>query len=209
MLSQIPPGARIATLSRTGAHLVAPARYLANVEQTKVADFATIPTDDPEALHQWAAQETPLFLAGLHPPHPAVENLLDRWQFVPVGYLFRVEPRRPTVEPEATEMAAPVPVAGEWSGFVRPQGFPVDFLIQEVSRESSIGKAILNRGGARPMEGRFTRISLIGESVLGRVTYDESVHIHIDAKQIRDRLEGTWQVFEAPFLNGSFELRKK
>jgi hypothetical protein len=209
MLSQIPVGARVATPSRTGAHLVAPARYLADVEQAKVVNFAAIQTDAPEALQQWAAQETPLFLAGLHPPHPAVENLLDRYQFVPVGYLFRVEPRRPTVAQEPAELAVPVPIAGEWSGFVRPQGFPVDFLIQEVSGGSFTGKAILNRGGARPLEGRFTRISLIVESVLGRITYDEKVHIHIDAKQIGDLIEGTWLVFEAPFLNGSFSLRKK
>ncbi len=209
MLSQIPEGARVAAPSRSGEHLFAPARYLAEVEQTKAVNYETVQAGDPEALLQWAAQGTPLFLAGLHPPHPAVESLLDRYQFVPVGYLFRVEPRRRTAEQDPAELAAPVPIAGEWSGFVRPQGFTVDFLIHEAPDGGFSGEAILNRGGARPLEGRFIRISLIGESLLGRVTYDEKVHVHIDAKQIGARLEGTWQVFEAPFLNGSFTLWKQ
>jgi hypothetical protein len=210
MLDQIPEGARVAPASRTGELLYAPARYLTDVEHSKVGlGYEPVGLDARGALLQWAAEEFPLFLVGLHPPNPAVESLLERYQFTPEGYLFRVEPRQSISEPVASDAEDPIPITGEWSGFIRPQGFTVDFSILEAPDGTFGGEAVLNQTSARALKGPFTRISLIGESVLGRVTYDEKVNIHIDSSQAGNRLEGTWQVFEAPSLNGSFVVWKR
>ena len=47
-------------------------------------------------------------------------------------------------------------------------------------------------------------MSPIGESLVARVTYDEKLNIHLDAELVGNRLEGTWLVYEAQYLNGRF-----
>ncbi len=91
-----------------------------------------------------------------------------------------------------------------------PQGYPVSFSITEQSGGadgadgSLAGKVVLNEGGAQSLEGLFTRVSPIGESLVARVTYDEKLNIHLDAELVGNRLEGTWLVYEAQYLNGRF-----
>ncbi|MEE9180258.1 MAG: hypothetical protein V3U22_05120, partial [Vicinamibacteria bacterium] len=71
------------------------------------------------------------------------------------------------------------------------------------------GNVVLNEGGAQSLEGLFTRVSPIGESLVARVTYDEKINIHLDAELVGNRLEGTWLVYEAQYLNGRFRAWKQ
>jgi hypothetical protein len=63
----------------------------------------------------------------------------------------------------------------------------------------------LNQTGARPLEGSFTRISLLHDAFVARITYNQ-FHIHIDSKLSGNRLEGEWQIFEAQYLKGTFQV---
>lgn len=205
-LNEIPERARVVTPSWDAEMLFAPARYLTDVEQPRPdLILETLGTNGADTLERWLREdETPLYLIGLHPPHPAVQGLLDRYDFIPAGYLFRVEPRPSFSEKVGAAWDEPIPITGEWSGFQRPQGYRVGFAIQEVPDGSLSGTAVLNPASARPLEGRFIRITHVGDSFLARVSYNNRVHVHIDAKQVGNRLEGTWQIFEAEGLTGTF-----
>ena len=141
----------------------------------------------------------------------AVDELLERYDFVPTGPWFRIEPRDLVEEQPPTDLADPdflIPLAGDWSGFVRPQGYRLSFFIRQGADGSLSGRAVLNQASVLPREGNFTRISPIGDTVIGTVTYDR-VHIQIDAKRSGNLLEGTWQIFEAQQLRGSFVVQKQ
>jgi hypothetical protein len=70
------------------------------------------------------------------------------------------------------------------------------------------GSVILNEEGARPLSGKFTRLSSTLGAVLGSVEFGEEgsdqLHFHLDATQKGNRLEGTWKAFELPELSGKF-----
>jgi hypothetical protein len=72
---------------------------------------------------------------------------------------------------------------------------------------------VLGEEGARPREGRFTRLSSTVGAVLGSVEYGEpgtdQIHFHVDATQKGNRLEGTWNAFELPGLDGRFVVWKQ
>jgi hypothetical protein len=204
-LTHIPDRARIATPSRAGERVVAPVRYAIEVEQARTeVSFVNVGPDESQKLENWAAEVfTPLFISGLHPPSPTVENLLDRYALVPNGYFFQLQAREPMPEPAESEEIPTV--VGEWSGFTRPQGYRIDFSIRETPDGEFSGTATLNQTGARPLEGSFTRLSLLHDAFVARITYNQ-FHIHIDAKLSGNRLEGEWQLFEAQYLKGTFQV---
>jgi hypothetical protein len=207
-LAQLPERSRITTPSRAGERVVAPVRYLVEVEGARSEmSFESVGPADSEKLESWAAEaDTPLFLSGLHPPNPAVEGLLDRYALVPSGYFFQLVPR--DTPPEIQETEIPRTIVGEWSGFVRPQGYSVSFSIRETPDGELSGTAFLNQTGARPREGTFTRLSLLDDAFLASIAYDNRVHIHIDSKLTGNRLEGEWRIFEAQHLSGTFTVWK-
>ena len=96
---------------------------------------------------------------------------------------------------------------GTWYGYVEPQGYPLSLRIEGPVGALS-GMALLNEEGARPMSGKFTRLSSTVGAVLGSVEYGEEgadqLHFHLDATQKGNRLEGTWKAFELPELSGKF-----
>ena len=220
-LRELPERARVAAVSRHGELFLDPLRYMSEVEQAgpEVMYERATPRDESR-LQEWAAStDVPLFLVGLHPPNPIVESLLETYHFVPTGPFFRVLPKesvpgRVLIDAEeAGDVDEPISLVGDWHGYVLPQGYPVSFSITEQSvgavgavgaDESLGGNVVLNEGGAQSVEGLFTRVSPIGESLVARVTYDEEINIHLDAELVGNRLEGTWLVYEAQYLNGRF-----
>jgi len=217
-IPEIPENARIVTPSRSGQFLSAPMRYMVDVEDVEGARagvvWSTIQAEDVEALERWAARsDEPLFLIGLHPANPAVDRLLDRYDLVPTGPWFRVERRDFVPSPPSTDLPDPadplIPLAGDWSGYVRPQGYSLSLTIRQDPDGSFSGRAVLNESSVLPREGNFNRISPIGDTVVGSITYADGVHVQIDAKRSEDRLEGTWQIFEAQQLAGSFVVQKR
>jgi hypothetical protein len=211
-LEELPERCRLVAASREGELLLAPLRYLVEVEKVHPnAVFSTASPSDEDALVEWASQiEEPLFLVGLHPPNPAVESLLDRYHFVPAGHFFRVVPKESVPGRMLTDRDEPTLLAGDWYGFVRPQGYPVSFAIREMPDGSFSGRAVLNEGSSKPLEGNFTRISPIADALIARVTYDDDrIHIHIDSQLSGNRLEGTWQIYEAQHLQGRFVVWKQ
>jgi hypothetical protein len=216
-LRELPERARVVAVSRHGELLLAPLRYMSEVEQAgpEVMYERVTPRDESQ-LQEWAAsEEVPLFVVGLHPPNPIVERLLETYHFVPVGPFFHVLPKesvpgRVLIDAEeAGDVDEPISLVGDWHGYALPQGYPVSFSITEqpVGADGSLaGNVVLNEGGAQPLEGVFTRVSPIGESLVARVTYDETINIHLDAELVGNRLEGTWLVYEAQYLNGRFRV---
>jgi hypothetical protein len=211
LLNVLPDPARVATPSWAGQLVFAPARYLAEVEEARPGlTVSAVGPNQSEELNQWATSpDTPLYLVGLHPPNPSVESLLDYYDLIPTGPLFQVQGRPATPSNTIYDPDQLPILAGAWVGFIRPQGYRLSFSIQGDSDETYSGRAILNPGATRPFEGSFNRISLIGESVLGRITYDDRIHVHIDAQVAGDRMEGTWQIFEAQELTGRFTAWKQ
>jgi hypothetical protein len=167
--------------------------------------FESVSAGDAEKLENWAADaDMPLFLSGLHPPNPAVVGLFDRYALVPSGYFYQLVPRK--TPPQMQEADTPRTVIGEWSGFVRPQGYSVSFSIRETPDSELSGTAILNQTGARPLEGTFTRISLLDNAFLASIAYENLAHIHIDSQLTGNRLDGEWRIFEAQYLGGTFTV---
>jgi hypothetical protein len=210
MLASIPEGARIASTSWDGEMLVAPARYVVEVENARPGiTFDTVDWDDEETLIEWAQQDdTPLFLSGLYPPNPSVISIVDQYDFLPTGYLFRVQPRVEQRAEVPLESDEPIPIGGTWSGHIRPYGYRIDFDIQEATENVYTGSAVLNRASARPLEGNFVRITYVGDSFLGRIAFEDRIYIHLDARVAGQRMEGTWQIFEAQDLTGTFVVKK-
>ena len=204
-------------VSRHGELFLAPLRYMSEVELAgpEVIYESVTPRDESQLLEWAASDDVPLFVVGLHPPNPIVERLLETYHFVPVGPFFRVlrkesVPGRVLIDTEeAADVDEPISLIGDWHGYVLPQGYPVSFSVVEQPDVSLAGNVVLNEGGAQSLEGLFTRVSPIGESLVARVTYDEKINIHIDAELVGNRLEGTWLVYEAQYLNGRFRAWKQ
>ncbi len=211
MLTSLPDKARIASTSWDGEMLVAPARYIAEVDNARSElKFDTVGRDDDEALDQWARQsDTPLFLSSLHPLNPSVEKLIDKYDFLPTGYLYQVKLRGDEPDQVPTVADEPFPIAGIWSGYTRPHGYRLEFDILTAADNVHMGSAVLNRTSAQPLEGSFTRITYVGESFLGRIAFEDRIFIHLDARVVGERMEGTWQVFEAQGLAGTFVVSKE
>ena len=216
-LRELPDRARVVALSRHGELFLAPLRYMSEVELAgpEVMYERVTPRDESQLLEWAASDDAPLFVVGLHPPNPIVERLLETYHFVPVGPFFRVLPKesvpgRVLIDAEAADdVDEPISLVGDWHGYVLPQGYPVSFSVVELPDGSLAGNVVLNEGGAQSLEGLFTRVSPIGESLVARVTYDEKINIHIDAELLGNRLEGTWLVYEAQYLNGRFRAWKQ
>jgi hypothetical protein len=206
VLGSLPAQARVVPASASGDRVLAPARYMREAEGMKPeVRFERFPVRG-EDLERWAAEaHPPLFLAGLHPPAPAVEKLLDRYHFLPSSHLFHVLPRDRVPNRTLADAPGSFPLPGEWYGFARPQGYAVSLSIRDSPDGTLSGRAILNEGGARPLTGDITRLSLVGEGVVvAQISYGERIHVHLDAKLTENRVEGTWVVYEVPQLKGSF-----
>jgi len=208
ILQALPVPARVAPATAAGERTLAPARYLREAEGMKPeVRFERFPIRG-EDLESWATEaDMPLFLAGLHPPRPEVEKLLDRYHFFPAGHLFQVMPRDRVPNRNLSDVTGSFPLPGEWYGFARPQGYAASLSIRESPDGTYSGRAVLNEGGGRPLQGDITRLSLVGESVVvAQISYGERVHVHLDAKLTGNRIEGTWVVYEVPELKGSFSI---
>lgn len=209
VLESLPDGARVVPASANGVLLLAPVRYMKDVESAKpgVRVERSVPPQDADLS---PAPGEALFVVGLHPPHPALGRLLDRFHFMAVGHLFEVVPRDAVPGRGLVDSDAPTPLAGEWYGHARPQGYPLRFSIVEGADGTYTGIAVLNEGAARPLQGEFTRISHIADAVVSRVAYDQDrVHVQIDSSLVGNRIEGTWVVYEAPQLTGTFVVWKQ
>ncbi len=216
-LDSLPEGATLLSPSRDSELMVAPVRYLVEVEGQKPESFVVLDDDAGEVLQSLVSNPaSPVFVMGLHPPHPAVEAILSTHLFRATGDWFQLVSRDDVAEVVLTD--APIPgvaadslsdanLVGRWVGYVEPQGYPLTLSIQGPPG-SLTGTAVLNEEGSHPWSGRFTRLSSTVGAVLGSVEYGENgtdqVHVHIDATQQGNRLEGTWKVFEIPNLSGKF-----
>jgi len=209
-LATLPAGAVVVSPSRASELMVAPMRYLVEVENSAAVSFESLGVDGDLA--------DGVYVMGLHPPHPVIMAKLDTHEFLPVGDWFQFVPREAVVTaaaPEGDAEAVPGEVdelddshlIGKWRGYVEPQGYPVTLSIQGVPGNLT-GTAVLNERGARSHEGTFVRLSSTVGAVLGSVEYGEpgtdQIHFHIDATQRGDRLEGYWKLYELPELNGRF-----
>jgi hypothetical protein len=216
-LSSIPEGATVVTPSRTSELMIAPVRYLVEVESQKAVHFVSLRVEGAAALESAVANAgSPVFVMGLHPPHPAIERILETHHFKAEGDWYRLVARS---EVAARVLAdSPLPgvsddalgdshLVGQWYGYVLPQGYPLSLDIQGTPG-SLTGTALLDEEGTRPRGGRFTRLSSTLGAVLGSVELGEEgsdqLHFHVDATQKGNRLEGTWKVFEIPGLTGRF-----
>jgi len=210
-LQELPDGARVVAVSREGELFLAPMRYVADVEGFGPAvSFETVTPDDESQLQQWAELEgESLFLVGLHPPNPIVGRLLERFHLVPVGPFFRVMPNDSVPGRVLTRNDEATSLTGDWHGYVLPQGYPVSFTILESPDGTFSGHVVLNEGGSQPTEGTFERISPIADTLVASVTYDERLNIHLDAEVDGNQMDGTWLVYEAQYLQGSFRAWKQ
>jgi hypothetical protein len=216
-LASLPEGATVVSGSRTSELMVAPVRYLVEVESAKRESFVVLDDGAEETLASLASSpSSPVFVMGLHPPHPAVEAILETHLFRAAGEWFQLVPRAELpgvvladapIGGVADDALSDANLVGRWVGYVEPQGYPLSLSIQGPPGSLS-GTAVVNEGGAMPWSGRFTRLSSTVGAVLGSVEYGEGgtdqVHFHIDATQKGNRLEGTWKVFEIPELSGKF-----
>jgi hypothetical protein len=216
-LSSIPDGATVVTPSRTSELMIAPVRYLVEVESQKPVHFVSLRVEGAAALQSAVANAaSPVFVMGLHPPHPAIERILETHHFQAEGDWYRLVPRGEVSRRVLAD--SPLPgvsddaladshLVGRWYGYVLPQGYPLSLDIQGPPG-SLTGTAVLDEEGTRPRSGRFTRLSSTVGAVLGSVELGEEgsdqLHFHVDATQKGNRLEGTWKVFEIPGLTGRF-----
>lgn len=221
-LATLPEGAVVLSPSRTSELMVAPMRYLVEVENQAAVRFESLAIGD----------ELPndVYIMGLHPPHPIITAKLSTHHLEAKGPWFHVVPRAAFTDRVLTD--APLPstgltdatsivendslddshLIGRWYGYIEPQGYPVTLSI-EGTPGNLTGTAVLNEGGARPQRGNFVRLSSTVGTVLGSVEFGEpdtdQVHVHIDAVQEGNRLEGFWKVYELPALNGRFVVWKQ
>lgn len=215
-LGSLPEGATVVSPSRTSELMVAPVRYLVEAEGRQPESFVVLDDGGGKTLSSLAADpSSPVFVMGLHPPHPEVEAILSTHLFRATGDWFQLVPRSelPGVFTDApiagvaADALSDRNLVGRWVGYAEPQGYPLTLSVQGAEGSLS-GTAVLNAEGSRPWSGRFTRLSSTVGAVLGSVEYGESgsdqVHLHIDATQTGNRLEGTWKVFEIPELAGKF-----
>ena len=230
-LAILPEGAVVVSPSRASELMVAPMRYLVEVEAQASVSFVSLGIGDELA--------DDVYMMGLHPPHPVITTKLATHHLQATGEWFHVMPRTaftdrvladaPVSSIEPGEPAEPgqaaqesVEVAddalddshliGRWYGYVEPQGYPVTLRIQGAPGNLT-GTAVLNEEGARPQEGTFVRLSSTVGAVLGSVEIGEAdtdqLHFHIDATQQGNRLEGFWTIYELPELHGRFVVWKQ
>lgn len=208
---------QILTPSPTSELVVAPLRYLVAVENVAQTRFVK-----PEQLGTTLSSAT--FSKGLHPAHPVLTALLESHEFQSSGDWVQLTPRRITEDPRDIQNSPSADTAqlaesdilddaalvGNWQGTVLPQGFPLQLSIHGAVGSLS-GSATLSASGTQSWEGTFTRLSSTVGAVLGSIEYGEGdrVHIHIDATQRGDSLEGTWTVYEMPDLNGRFRAGRQ
>lgn len=222
-LSALPEGSTVLSTSRTGELMVAPVRYLVEVEDLANGNvtFATLPTESARArLASLSSSSGPVFAMGLHPPHPAVTESLTTHRFLAEGNWFRWVPRESVADRVLTDRPLPgddgdlddADLLGRWYGYAAPQGYPLTLRV-EGGPGALTGAAVVNENGSRPWRGAFTRLSSTVGTVLGSVEYGEpgtdQLHVHIDATQKGNRLEGTWTVYELPELSGTFVAWKQ
>jgi hypothetical protein len=215
-LDGLPEGARILAVSRSAELVAAPITYLVEVESRKPVGIAVLGQGDAAGLQALLSEPSPLFAMGLHPPNPAVTAILPTHHFQATGEWFQLVARSEIRDRVLAD--APIPgvaddslgdahLVGSWYGYVEPQGYPLSLRI-EGPVGALTGTATLNEEGARPMSGKFARLSSTVGAVLGSVEYGEEgadqLHFHLDATQKGNRLEGTWKAFELHELSGSF-----
>ena len=215
-LDALPEGARVLAVSTTAELVVAPITYLVEVENRKPTSVVVLGEGDETGLRTLLTEPGSLFAMGLHPPNPAVTAILPTHHFRATGEWFHLV-RRSEIR-DRVLVDAPLPgvaddsladshLVGTWYGYVEPQGYPLSLRIEGPVGALS-GNAILNEEGARPMSGKFTRLSSTVGAVLGSVEYGEEgadrLHFHLDATQKGNRLEGMWKAFELPELAGRF-----
>jgi hypothetical protein len=215
-LDSLPEGARVLSIS-SGAELATePHRYLVAVEKRRPMAFVALSEGDATGLRKLLTEPGSLLAMTLHPPNPAVASILPTHHFRASGEWFELVPRseiRDRIlrdEPLAgvsDDTLGDVHLTGDWYGYVEPQGYPLTLHV-EGPAGSLGGSVILNEEGARPLSGKFTRLSSTVGAVLGSVEFGEKgadqLHFHLDATQKGNRLEGTWKAFELPELSGRF-----
>jgi hypothetical protein len=215
-LDALPEGARVLAVSSTAELVVSPITYLVEVEKRKPVGIATVGEGDETGLRTLLTEPGPLFAMGLHPPNPAVTAILATHHFRATGEWFQLVPRSEIhdrvladapIHGVSDDSLGDAHLVGSWYGYVEPQGYPLSLHI-EGAVGALAGTATLNEEGARPMRGKFTRLSSTVGAVLGSVEYGEEgadqLHFHLDATQKGNRLEGTWKAFELPELSGKF-----
>ena len=213
-LVTLPEGAVVVAPSRTSELMVAPMRYLVEVEDQAEVSFVSLGDED--------AFDNDVYVMGLHPPHPKAVATLSTHRFRATGDWFQVVPRNPMnggVLEDATigdygddaDDLDDADLLGLWYGHIEPQGYPVTLRI-EGTPQNLTGTVVLNEQSRRPREGTFARLSSTVGAVLGSVEYGERdanvVHIHIDATQEGNHLEGYWKIYELPELNGRFVVSR-
>lgn len=221
-LATLPEGAVVVSPSRTSELMVAPMRYLAEVEGQKAVSFVSLGMGDDLA--------DDVYMMGLHPPHPIITAKLTTHHLQASGDWFHVLPRTALTDrvladtpPAPTEPEEPSDdvvddalddshLIGRWYGYVEPQGYPITLWIRGAPGNLT-GSAVLNEESARPQEGTFVRLSSTVGAVLGSVEIGEAdtdqLHFHIDATQEGNRLEGFWKLYELPELHGRFIVWKQ
>ncbi len=221
-LATLPEGAVVVSPSRTSELMVAPMRYLAEVEGQASVSFVSLGMGD--------ALADDVYIMGLHPPHPVITAKLATHHLQATGDWFHVLPRTaltdrvladtPNAPTEPVQQSEDVAddalddshLIGRWYGYVEPQGYPVTLWIRGAPGNLT-GTAVLNEEGARPQEGTFVRLSSTVGAVLGSVEIGEAdtdqLHFHIDATQEGNRLEGFWKIYELPELHGRFIVWKQ
>ncbi len=224
-LATLPEGAVVVSPSRVSELMVAPMRYLVEVEAQASVSFVSLGIGD-ELLDD-------VYMMGLHPPHPAITSKLATHHLQATGDWFHLMPRTaftdrvladaPLTSTEPGEPAQPdgdvagddlddSHLIGRWYGYVEPHGYPVTLRIQGAPGNLT-GTVVLNEEGTRPQHGKFVRLSSTVGAVLGSVEIGEAdtdqLHFHIDATQQGNRLEGFWKVYELPELHGRFIVWKQ
>ncbi|HXV59473.1 MAG TPA: DUF2723 domain-containing protein [Vicinamibacteria bacterium] len=221
-LQALPEQAIVISPSRASELVLAPMRYVAEVEGESTTRFVSMGTDAANALGTLTADldTSPVFAMGLHPPHEAVTALLSTHHFRAEGYWFRLVSKN-----DSSRVLDDRPLSGArddalddshlvglWYGYVEPQGYPLSLDIVG-GRGNLSGTAVLNAEGARPWQASFTRLSSTVGTVLGSAELGEpngdKVHFHIDARQTGNKLQGSWSLFEIPRLAGTFVVWKQ
>ena len=216
-LRALPEHAIVIAPSRASELVLAPVRYLAEVEGESTTRFVSIGADAATPLGTLTTdlETSPVFAMGLHPAHEAVTALLATHHFRAEGFWFRlvsindssrVLDDRPLsgVRDDALDDSH---LVGVWYGHVEPQGYPLTLHIVG-GRGNLSGTAVLNAEGARPWQASFTRLSSTVGTVLGSAELGEpngdKLHFHVDARQTGNKLKGSWNAFEIPRLAGTF-----
>lgn len=224
-LAMLPENAIVLTPSRTSELMVAPLRYVSEVESAAVSTTRYVSlaagTDAISTLAGLKADpNAPVYAMGLHPAQPDLTAMLQTHHFLAEGPWFHLVARDqvdrvlvdrpiPGVEADALDDSH---LVGSWYGYVEPSGYPLTLEIRGTLGALS-GTATLNAAGSHPWHAPFTRLSSTVGTVLGSVEFGEAetdqIHFHLDATQTGNRLEGTWEVFEIPELSGRFIVWKQ